>query len=433
MPVGELTYVFTDVPESGVLWEEAPTATAMAMARHDEIVERIVVRRKGRMVRPRGEGDSRFAVFHHPVDGVIACVEMVQALAAEPWPTPRPISIRAAIHCGESELRAGDYYGSAVNRTARLRATGHPGQVLVSQAAASLAERQLPHGVELRDLGMHALRDLSEPEHVFDLVIAGLTGEFPPLQSLDRARHNLPHQLDEFIGRDVELLDLAAALRVSRVVSIVGPPGVGKTRLALQVAGELVENYQDGAWLVELAGMADRDEVLGALATGVGLRSKGPATVERVEQFLTPKTTLLVLDGSDGASSTIAALILRLQKAAPGVHVLATSTTALGVVGEQTYPLGGLAYPDPTDALPADALRTFDAVRLLVDRVQALRPSFLLDVENAAAIAELCARLEGVPAALERTATRLRALSPAQLLERLAGPDVPSTGSVAGR
>lgn len=208
---------------------------------------------------------------------------------------------------------------------------------------------------------------------------------------------------------------------------------MGKTRLALQLAGELVDSYPHGAWLVELAGVRDQEEVLGAVAAALGLRLKDPATFELIEQFLAPRTTLLVLDDCGHASTTVASLIVRLQERALDLHVLTTSATALGVLGEHLYSLRGLPFPQPSQALPPDELRTFDAVRLLVDRVQALRPSFVLDGENAAGIAELCARLEGVPAALERAATRLRALSPVQLLQRLARPDVPSASSVSGR
>ncbi len=237
MPVCDLTYMFTDVPASASLWEEAASEMEDAMARHDQLVEGGVARRGGQMVRPRGEGDGRFAVFLRPIDGVVAAAEIVRRMTREPWPTPRPVGIRIAIHSGQSERRAGDYYGSAVNRAARLRAIGHSGQVLVSQAAASEAAQELPTDLELRDLGTHGLRDLSEPEHVFQLVMGGMADQFPPLRSLDRARHNLPHQLDDFIGRHVEVLELTAALRSSRVVTIFGPPGVGKTRLASRWQG----------------------------------------------------------------------------------------------------------------------------------------------------------------------------------------------------
>jgi class 3 adenylate cyclase len=396
-----LTYLFTDVPGSGALWEEVPDATARAMARHDLLVEAAVARHGGRVVRPRGEGDGRFAVFACGAAGLAAAADIVRALAAEDWPTPRPIEVRAAIHTGDAELRAGDYYGPAVNRAARLRSIAHPGQVLVS-AAASVS---LPDGLSLRNLGLHGLRDVPEPERVFQLLVPGLPDEFPPLLSLEPARHNLPHQLDDFVGREDERDRLEDLLRRHRLVTLVGRAGVGKTRLALQIATHLLDTYPDGAWMAELDGLERVEDVAAAVASAAEGRG------QRV---------LLLLDHADDATAiATAVLVPELLRAAPDRVLLVTARMPLGVAGEHVFPVSGLPFPDPAAALPPEELRSYAAVRLFLDRAHAVRPGFVLDADNAAAIAELCAELDGVPAALEQAATRLRALSPLQVVERL--------------
>lgn len=413
LPTGRVTYLFTEVVGSGALWDQAPEGMAQAMVRHDHIVEAVVRHWGGHVVRPRGEGDSRFTAFANPGGAVRAAAELVRKLTEQDWPTPRPIEVRVAIHRGAAELRAGDYYGPAVNRAARLRALGHPNQILVSQAVASAWVEEPTEGLVLRTLGMHRLKDLSEPEEVFQLDVSGLPGEFPPLLSLDRSLHNLPHQLDEFIGREGDLAELRRALRRHRLVTITGRPGIGKTRLALQAGALLVDAYAGGVWLVELSGVTDTAVVPEAVAGTL------PPEVEG-------RQALVVLDGADAVGHTVPGLLGR-----PGTTLLVTSRQPLDAPGEEVRPLGPLGIPDPSDMAPLEALRQYDAIRLFLDRAAAVRDEFVLDHDNAAAVAALCARLEGVPAAIEAAAARLRALTPAQLAARASPPSLSGPGGPA--
>jgi class 3 adenylate cyclase len=230
LPTGTLTFVLTDVEGSTRLWELAPAEMGKAMARHDALIEQSVERNAGNLVRPRGEGDSRFAVFARARDAVAAARDIQQALAAETWPTPTPLRVRIALHTGEADLRAGDYYGSDVNRCARLRAIGHGGQTLLSQSTFGLVRDALPENVSLRDLGEHRLKDLQRPERVYQLLVTGLPAEFPPLLSVDAFRNNLPVQLTSFVGRERELLEIKQLLTATHLLTVTGPGGTGKTR-----------------------------------------------------------------------------------------------------------------------------------------------------------------------------------------------------------
>ena len=273
LPTGTITFLFTDVVGSSASWESHPEEMAPAMRRHDELIEAAVAGRGGRVVRPRGEGDSRFAVFSRASDAVAAAVEVVSALEEESWPTPNPIGVRMALHTGEGELRSGDYYGSAVNRCARLRAIGHPGQILLSQATAELARDSLPEGAVLSDLGWQRLKDLFRPERVHQLTGKGMVGEFPALRSLDAAAHNLPVQPTPLVGREADI-DRAQAILARpdvRLLTLTGPGGMGKTRLGLQVAAEMVEDFADGVWFVPLAPVGDPGLVVSAIAQVFGV------------------------------------------------------------------------------------------------------------------------------------------------------------------
>jgi class 3 adenylate cyclase len=419
LPTGTVTFLLTDVPGSTGLWEEDAEAMAAAMARHDGIFDVAVQRGDGRAVRPRGEGDSRFAVFVLPANALAAAAELVRAVATQDWPTPRPIQVRAAFHTGEAELRAGDYYGSAVNRTARLRAIAHPNQVLVSHLTATAVAGRLPPELQLRDLGVHRLKDLTEPEHVFQLVAPGLEAEFPALLSLHQIRDNLPHQLDEFVGREDELAELGGLLGQHRLVTVTGPTGIGKTRLALQLASEKVDEYADGVWLVELAGVTEASHVPDAVATALPiLVGAGRSPADAVGRFLQKRHVLVVADGADAVASGVASIARWLLECAPGVTLLVTSRQPLGIAGEHVWPLGALDHPDRSNVPPVDELVRYEAVRLFLDRARAVRPDFAMDHENASAVASLCAELEGIPSAIEAAAARVRALTPAQLAER---------------
>ena len=419
---GTVTYLLTDVVGSTALWEQAEQAMSAAMARHDDVFASAVAGAGGEVVWPRGEGDSRFAVFAVAGGALRAAAAVVRALGEEDWPTPYPLTVRVAVHTGEAEHRGGLYYGPAVNRASRLRAVAHPGQVLASGAAVAAAGR-LPDGLAVRDLGTHRLADLTEPEHVHQLVGPGLPGNFPPPASLDRVRHNLPGQRDEFVGRHEERAFLAKALEGSRLVTLTGPGGTGKTRLAVQVAAEQTNAHADGVWLVELAGVATAEEgaVFEAIARATEVPSiPGRTPAHLVEDFLRDKTALLVLDNCEHLVQACAAVVAHLLQASAGLRVLATSRRPLGVRGEQLWPLQPLDHPDPAHLPPVDELEGYDAVALFAARARTVRSDFTLDAGTAPAVAEICSRLDGVPLALELAAATLRRLSPTEVAERLA-------------
>ncbi|MGB8646152.1 MAG: AAA family ATPase, partial [Anaerolineae bacterium] len=419
LPSGIVTFLFTDIEGSTRLWEQHPDAMRQAMTRHDVLIEETVARDAGHIVRPRGEGDSRFAVFARATDAAAAARDIQQALAAELWPTPRPLRVRMALHTGEADLRAGDYYGSDVNRCARLRAVGSGGQTLLSQATFGLVRDALPAEVTLRDLGEHRLKDLRRPEHVFELDVLGLPAEFPPLQSIDAFPNNLPIQLTSFVGREQELKEVQQLLATGRLLTLTGPGGTGKTRLALQLTAEVLENHTDGVWLVELAPVTDAMLVLQTVAGVLGLPQLGgrPAQ-EALSDFLRSKKLLLLLDNCEHLIEDCAALASKLLRACPGLKILATSREPLGITGETIYRVPSLDLPESPE-LGATRISEYGAIRLFVDRAGAVKSNFRLTEGNAASIAQICTRLDGIPLAIELAAARVKALSPEQIATRL--------------
>src|SRR5262245_48774846 len=274
LPTGTVTFLFTAVEGSTRLWERHPDQMRAALAEHDALIEFLTAQHGGVPVRPRGEGDSRFCVFARATDAVAAATAIQGALHAEAWPPEAPLRVRLALHTGEADLREEDYYGGAVNRAARLRAIAHGGQTLLSMATEELVRDTLPPSVTLLDLGEHRLSDLARPERVFQVLCPDLPADFPPLRSLDTVPNNLPLQLTSFVGREREVADVAGLLTTNRLVTLSGVGGTGKTRLALQAAAELLGGYPDGAWLVDLAALADPALVPQAVASAVGVREE---------------------------------------------------------------------------------------------------------------------------------------------------------------
>ncbi len=291
LPVGTVTFLFSDIEASVRLWDADAAAMALALRRHDEIIEGIVAGHGGAVVRPRGQGDSRFAVFARAADGVAAALAIQRTLGAEAWPTPGSLRVRLALHTGVADLRAGDYYGSAVNRCARLRGVAHGGQTLLSEATAALVRDDLPDEASLRDLGEHRLRDLERPERVFQLLHPELPARFPPLASLDARPHNLPAASTALIGRERELEAVRDVLLREdvRLLTLTGPGGVGKTRLALCVGSRVVPDFADGIWLVELAAVADEALVPQLVASALDVRQEpGRPLVATLLDYLQP-------------------------------------------------------------------------------------------------------------------------------------------------
>src|SRR5688500_564287 len=257
-PTGSVTFLFSDVVGSTRLWDEHPEAMRAALVRHDRLIESLVDQHGGAVVRPRGAGDSRFAVFDRASAAVVAAAAIQQALHDETWPTPTPLSVRLALHSGEAELREGDYYGTAVNRCARLRGAAHGGQTLMSAATYEQARERLPSSLGVEDLGERRLRDLTRPERVFQLLVPGLPSRFPPINTLDARPNNLPTQPTALIGRDREVEAAREQLAGSaRLLTLTGPGGAGKSRLSLQIAAELIDRFDDGVFFVALAPISD--------------------------------------------------------------------------------------------------------------------------------------------------------------------------------
>ncbi len=419
LPRGTVTFLFTDVEGSTRLWEQYPEAAHQALARHDALIEQIVNANAGQLVRPRGEGDSRFAVFPRATDGVAAAREIQLAFAAEPWHTPSPLRVRMALHTGEADLREGDYYGSEVNRCARLRALAYGGQVLLSQATYVLIRDALPPGVGVRNLGEHRLKDLQRPEHVYQLVVPNLPADFPPLHSLNTVPNNLPTQLSSFIGRERELQEVKELLSRTRLLTLTGPGGTGKTRLSLQVAADVVDEFKDGAWFVDLSTLTDPALVIPTIARTLGVRDTGerPA-LELLQNYLCDKELLLILDNFEQVIDA-APLVKDLLVNAPRVQALVTSRTVLRVTGEQEYGVPQFSLPDLRHLPPLEQLSQYEAVRLFIERARAYKAGWTITNENAPAVAEICYRLDGLPLAIELAAARVRLLPPAKILAQL--------------
>ncbi|HET9223226.1 MAG TPA: tetratricopeptide repeat protein, partial [Roseiflexaceae bacterium] len=420
LPIGTITFLFTDVEGSTRLWERLPDATNRALMRHDALIEACVVQHDGVVVRPRGEGDGRFAVFDQATDAVAGAAAIQRALAAERWPTPTPLRVRMALHTGEADLRAGDYYGSAVNRCARLRSIAHGGQTLLSGTTVDLVRDELPAGLQLRDLGEHRLKDLSRPERVFQLVVPGLLDDFPPLTSLNERRTNLPIQPTSLVGRDYEVKAAAAFLRgETRLLTLTGPGGVGKTRLSLQIGAEMLDDFADGVYVVNLSAVSDPALVPTTIAQALRVvESDAQPPLETLKRWLKDRRLLLILDNFEQILAA-APQIAELLTAAPGLKVLITSRAVLHVYGEQEFQVPPLALPDRRKQAPIEALMQNESVALFVARAREVRPSFQLTGENAQAVVKICHRLEGLPLALELAAARCKLFAPKELFAQL--------------
>ena len=360
LPSGTVTFLFTDVEGSTRLWEEHPDAMQGGLACHDAIVRGGIEACRGSVVKMTGDGAH--AAFGSAHDAVAAAVGVQRALAAQHWPDGVTMRVRMGLHAGETTARDGDYFGSAVNQCARLMATAHGGQIVCSGVIADLVADQF----ELVDLGVHRLRDLESLLHVWQVMAPGLERTFPPLRSLDAYRSNLPHELSVFIGREADVAAVIEALSETRVVSIVGVGGVGKTRLALRVGSELLPEYADGVWLCELAGVHDAGAVPEAVAAALGYApSQGTPLADGLAAFFRNKRLLLVLDNCEHVLGAVAGFVTAIGREAPRLRVLVTSREALAIQGERTYPLGSLKLP--ADAAPV-SVETSEAGALFATR-----------------------------------------------------------------
>jgi predicted ATPase/class 3 adenylate cyclase len=417
LPTGTVTFLFTDVEGSTRLVQAIGVDRFRSVLdRHDEILRRAIEDHAGAEVRT--EGDSFFAAFPTAQGAVDAVVAAQRNLATEPWPQDARIRVRMGLHTGEGRLGGDDYTGIDVHRAARISAAGHGGQVLVSDATRALVESSPPDGVKLRDLGSHRLKDIEHPEHLHDLVIEGLASDFPPIRTVEASPTNLPLERSSFVGRRDDLSRIGALLKETRVLTLTGPGGTGKTRLALHVGREQLSTFTDGVFFVALSPVVDPGLVPSAIAGALGVR-EDPARpiLDTVTDHLREQELLLVLDNFEQVLDAAQA-VDQLVSSAPRVRVLTTSRAPLRISGEQEYQVAPLALPD-ADTNDLTALAGCEAVVLFVERAASVRSGFELTTENASAVAGIAARLDGLPLAIELAASRSRTLAPAELLERL--------------
>jgi predicted ATPase/class 3 adenylate cyclase len=424
LPTGTVTFLFTDIEGSTKRWEEQPQAMQRALRRHDTILRAAIEQSGGYVFKTMG--DAFCASFSVPTDAFQASLAAQQAISAEVWAEEiGELRVRMALHTGVAELQEGDYFGQPLNRVARLLSAGHGGQTLLSAATQELVRDSLPSGVELKDMGEHRLKDLTRPEHIFQLRGAGLLSEFPPLKTLDNRPNNLPAQLTPFIGREKEVkaaCELLGRPEV-RLVTFTGTGGTGKTRLAAQVAAELLDDFTHGIFFVELAALNDHSLVASSIAHAIGvLEATGRPIMESLKDYLRDKHLMIVLDNFEQVAQA-APVVDSLLKASPRVKVLVTSRLPLSLYGQREFPVSSLELP-PVRAqhaapLPVEQVTQYEAVRLFIERAQDVKPDFQVNNENAPAVAEICHRLDGLPLAIELAAARVRLFSPGALLSRL--------------
>ncbi|HSC98638.1 MAG TPA: adenylate/guanylate cyclase domain-containing protein [Casimicrobiaceae bacterium] len=410
--------LFSDLDGSSRLWEQHPEAMTEALALHDAIAHAAVEGNGGVVVKTMGDG--LFAAFEDAVDGMRAAIAFQRALAEQATTGAIALRARIGLHAGPVERRGADLFGDAVNRAARIMGAAHGGQVVLSQAVADALSGRLPGDVSLRELGTVRLRDLMRPERLWQVLHPGLRSDFPALRSLEAVPNNLPLQATSFVGREREQAEVAALLGRSRLVTLFGAGGLGKTRLSLQVGAELLERYPDGAWFVELAPLNDPRLVPQAVAGALGLREEpGRPVMEALVRFVADRTLLVILDNCEHLIAACAALAQSLLATGCRLSILASSREPLRIAGEQVYPVSTLPIPGEDDGLDAAQLQRCDAVRLFVDRASAVQPAFRLDERSAGAVAEICRRLDGIPLALELAAARLRTLPVDDVAARL--------------
>jgi predicted ATPase/class 3 adenylate cyclase/DNA-binding CsgD family transcriptional regulator len=414
------TFLFTDIEASTAMLQRLGDAYAGVLADHHRLIRAGLTAHGGEEIATQGDGF--FAVFATPRACADAAVQMQRALASHAWPAGERVPVRMGIHSGEASQTAAGLVGLEVNRAARITAVAHGGQVVVSAAAAGLLSAALPAGVVLKDLGLHRLRDVSRPEQIFQLQAEGLPAAFPPLRSLDNARllNNLPAEVSSFIGRDGELAAVRRLMGGSRLVTLTGAGGAGKTRLGLQVAAWLLAGAGDGdgVWFADLAALQDPDLVAVTVADVLSVRQEpGRPVLDTLVEAVGARSLLVLLDNCEHVIGACAKLADALLRGCPNLALLATSREPLGIDGECLHRVPSMATP--ADGDDTDAIRSSEAVRLLEDRAAAQGVPLVWDELTTEVAGRICRRLDGIPLALELAAARLRVMPAAELEARL--------------
>jgi predicted ATPase/class 3 adenylate cyclase len=419
LPTGTVTFLYTDIEGSTQLWEGHPQAMVVAHARHNQILREIIESNHGYVFQVIG--DEFCAAFHTAGDALRAAVESQVDLQAENW-GETPIRVRMGVHTGKAEVQRDRLYQGYVtlSHVQRLISAGHGGQVLLSFATQELVHDELPEGFELRDMGLRQLKDWSRPEHIFQLVIPGLLANFPPLKILESFPHNLPAQLTSFVGREREMVEVKQLLSNTRLLTLTGPGGTGKTRLALQLGAEVLKDLPDGVWLVELAPLADSMLVTQTMAATLGVREQpGRTILDALTDYVRAKSMMVILDNCEHLIEACAQTADSLLHAAPRLKIVVTSRETLGIAGETAYRVPSLPLPNPRQLQDLDALAQNDCVHLFMDRALAAYPSLRIKEKNAPAIADICRRLDGIPLAIELAAARTKVFPPEEIATRL--------------
>jgi len=419
LPKGTVTFLFTDIEGSTKLWEKHPEAMQSALAKHDSILKEAVQSNNGHVIKTTGDGIH--AAFSTAIDAINASLTAQRNLHSSfnRNPSSLVIKVRMGLHTGEAELRENDYYGGTLNRAARIMSVGHGGQILLSETTLYVAQEHLPGDVSALDLGLHHLKGLHRPEHIYQLNAPDLEQDFPALNSLSYATNNLPAQLTSFIGRERELLEAKTRLEDARLLTLIGPGGTGKTRLSIQLGSQLVSDFKDGVWLAELATISDPALVLQAIASALDVRETPGAPLKTIlHDFLREKQLLLILDNCEHLIEASAQVADECLRVAPDIKILASSREALGINGETVYRVPSLSLP-AQDEVTKDAAMRCESVQLFVERASAANPKFQITDENASPVAQICSRLDGIPLAIELSASRITVFSPEQIAKRL--------------
>ena len=419
------TFLMTDIEGSTRLWEEHAEAMGVALAQHDRLLRDGIQAHGGTVIKTTGDG--MLAVFVNPVAAVDAALTVQRTLRNASWGETGPLRVRVALHAGAAEVRDGDYFGPALNRVARILAIGHGGQVLASAVAAVLARDGLPAAVDLLDHGSHRLRDMDRPEQVFQVVVDDLPSTFPPLRSLSTRRSNLPVQLTSFVGREKHVAEAIELISRHRLVTFIGTGGTGKTRLMLEVASRLLDRHRDGVWLAELAQLRDAAQIPSEVARALGAPElPGVPALSTISAFVSDKELLLLLDNAEHLVDGVAQLAERLLASAPGLRIVTTSREALAVPGEAVLQVQSMSCPPlgatrggDADPVSLEDVASTEAGRLFAERASGVDPAFKLSDTNAASVAEICRRLDGIPLAIELAAARVSAMSPDDIARRL--------------
>ncbi len=417
LPTGTVTFFFSDIEGSTRLIQRLGERYPDVLLAHHAIQREALAANGGHELRT--EGDSFFIVFKSALEACAGAAAVQKMMAQHAWPDDGQVRVRIGLHTGEATLVGNEYLGLDVHRAARVASAGHGGQVLVSETTRVLVDHALPPGLMLKDLGMHRLKDLARPERLFQLTVDGLPADFPPLKTLEATPNNLPTQLTSFIGRDDQLREAKLLLARSRLLTLTGPGGTGKTRLSLEIAAEVLDQFADGVYFVPLSAVHDPELVPSAIAQALAISTTGSRRpIDALLDHLREKQTLLVLDNFEQVLKA-APIATQLLEGSAGLRLLVSSRTVLRVSGEQEFPVPPLALPD-LKALPGlAALSQFEAVRLFIERAVAVKPDFQATNENAPAIAGICERVDGLPLAIELAAARVKLFSPQALLSRL--------------